>query len=188
MPLDIREDYTMNLRRKLCDNELDAIVISLPFQEPGVQTEVLYQEEFVVLMPSKHPLAKMNAIDEKALLDYNVILLGKGHVLRDQIISSLPLCFKEDDPSLDSRWYSIDGSSLETIRHMVASGMGITILPKTATSYGAYGSKLLTIRPLVGKHPGRTVALAWRKNYPRHKAIETVIKAIKACHLAGVNR
>lgn len=178
MPLEIQENYTANLREKLISGELDAIIISLPFTDPGIATHTLYEEPFVVLMPGDHPLAKHKTIHEKDLSHHNLLMLGEGHCFRDQVVSSCPLCFSTRNEKAKMHWQTVEGSSLETIRHMVASKMGLTILPKTAALSPAYQGDMLTVRPLRGATPSRSVALAWRKSFPRDKAIGAIIKCI----------
>lgn len=186
MPVEIQEDYTANLREKLLAGELDAIIISLPFSGGGLVTRVLYKESFVVLMPIDHPLIKYKSIPEKALSDHNLLMLGEGHCFRDQIISSCPMCFTSSKSGLGVSWRTVEGGSLETIRHMVASGMGITILPSTAASVGQYYQNMLAIRPLKAASPSRSVALAWRNSYPRVKAIEMVLTAVAKSSLSAI--
>jgi LysR family hydrogen peroxide-inducible transcriptional activator len=190
MPLEIREDFTGNLREKLRGGEVDAIVISLPFTEPGIITEVLYEEDFAVLMPENHPLTKFKNVNEKDLMKYNMLLLEERHCFRDQVISSCPSCFTAIKSRNELNWRTVEGSSLETVRHMVASGMGLTILPMTAatTDLCPYRDSFLTLRPLRGVAPRRSVALAWRKTFPRVKAVEMMLKAISHCDLPGATK
>lgn len=171
MPIEIIEDYTVNLRKKLINGELDAVLISLPFTAPDMMTQTLYKESFVVLMPAKHPLAKYKTIQENMLLDYPLLMLGEGHCFRDQVIAFCPVCFKNNSKI-------VENASLETIRHMVAGDMGVTILPESAAQPRVY-SKLLTTRPLKAHMPHRTVALAYRQNFRRMKAIEKVLQIAK---------
>jgi LysR family hydrogen peroxide-inducible transcriptional activator len=178
MPIEIQEDFTGNLRKKLINGDVDAILISQPFSAPGIVTRDLYKEKFVVLMPANHPLAKLKSVNESALSEYNVLLLGEGHCFRDQVISSCPRCFSSGKTAGGVNWKTVEGSSLETIRHMVAAGMGITILPTTAASTNPYRSSMLTTRPLKGVHPERTIALAWRSTFPRTKSIDLVLQAV----------
>ncbi|MEO8400974.1 MAG: hydrogen peroxide-inducible genes activator [Gammaproteobacteria bacterium] len=181
MPIEIQEDYTANLREKLSVGDVDAIIISLPFSETGVLTRNLYKEPFVVLMPIDHPLTQKKTVNQNELSDYNILMLGEGHCFRDQVVSSCPTCFTVPK---SQGWRSIAGSSLETIRHMVASNMGITILPATAAASGPYQGTLLTTRPLKAASPNRVVALAWRKSFPRVKAIELLLDAVEKCNLS----
>jgi LysR family hydrogen peroxide-inducible transcriptional activator len=185
MPIEIHEDFTVNLRNKLNSGELDAILISLPFTATGIVTRELYREPFVVLMPSDHPLTKFKSISEDALSDYNVLMLGEGHCFRDQVMASCPDCFAIRKSGAGFNWRTIEGGSLETIRHMVAAKMGLTILPATAAWMGPYNESTLTTRPLKSTSPHRVVALAWRQSFPRFKAIEMVLKAVSKCELEG---
>lgn len=175
MPLYVDETYTATLRKRIRQGELDAIIVALPFTEADVVTQKLYEEPFVVQMATDHPLAKQEAINPDDLNEQNVLLLGEGHCFRDQVLEALPnLRDPATDPSGLVRT-AAEGSSLETLKHMVASGFGITILPKSAAEDS---NPLLTTRPFVGEAPKRSVALAWRASFPRHKAIDALREAI----------
>ncbi len=179
MPLYIEESYTANLRKRIRHGDLDAIVVALPFTESDVVTQALYDENFVILMDKKHPLANETAIHPDQLNDYNVLLLGTGHCFRDQVLEACPnLKPSIDDPQGKIRT-AAEGSSLETLKYMVASGLGITILPESAAKAGHTSSELLVTRPFADPVPKRTVALAWRASFPRLKAIDAVREAIK---------
>jgi LysR family hydrogen peroxide-inducible transcriptional activator len=182
MPLVIEENYTARLRERLVAGELDAIIACLPFEEPGVVTLPLYDEPFMVMVPASHAWAKRKSIVTGNLATETVLLLGAGHCFRDQVVAACPSCV--GPPAAEGGLQkAVEGSSLETIRHMVASGMGVTVLPCTAASGpGHYASKLTEIRPFVDP-PQRRVALAWRVTFPRPQAIEALRQAIRACAL-----
>ncbi len=186
MPLVIEENYTARLRERLVAGELDAVLVCLPFEEPGVVTLPLYAELFMVMVPSNHAWVKRQAIATDDLATETVLLLGAGHCFRDQVVAACPSCV--GPPAMEGGLQkAVEGSSLETIRHMVASGMGITVLPCTAASGpGHYSSKLTEIRPF-SNPPERRVALAWRVSFPRPQAIEVVRQAIRACELGCVH-
>lgn len=183
MPLVVEEGYTATLRKRLRKGELDAIIIALPFTEADVVTQPLYDEPFVVLMPHDHPLTAKTVIDPKDLNDFNVLLLGEGHCFRDQVLKACPNLQPKLDGELNGLHTATEGSSLETLRHMVASGLGITVLPSTATGATNYTPNLLVTRPFKTPVPTRTVALAWRASFPRHKAIDVLRKSINQCQL-----
>lgn len=185
MPLYVEEGYTATLRQRLRKGELDVIIVSLPFTEADVVTQTLYDEPFVVLMPRDHPLAEFDAIKPAQLHDYNVLLLGEGHCFRDQILEACPALQPAADPKAGHIRTAAKGSSLETLRHMVASGLGITILPYSAVEATRYADNLLIYRPFIEPAPRRTVAMAWRASYPRHKAIDALRASINQCHLVG---
>lgn len=186
MRLEIQEDYTANLKEKLLSGELDAIIISLPFSVPGITIHSLYKEPFVLVMPKDYPLAELKQVDEKLLNKHNILLLGEGHCFRDQVMSSCPKCFAAPTARSGVNWRTVEGGSLETIRHMVATKMGLTILPIMAANYGPYRDTLLTTRPLKGANPSRIVALAWRSAFPRKRAIDVILKSISRCKLPEV--
>jgi LysR family hydrogen peroxide-inducible transcriptional activator len=162
MPLLIQEDFTLNLRTKLLQGQVDAIIISLPFTETGVVTQALYDEPFVVLMRKDHPLSKKDSIKPTDLPSDEMLLLGEGHCFRNQVMEVCPNCYPQEGISQNT----IEGTSLETLRHMVASGIGISVLPSTATQIQYYKSILCT-RPFAGKIPQRRIALAWRVSFTR---------------------
>src|SRR5262249_3362489 len=177
MSLLIQEDFTAHLKVKLLQGELDAIFISLPFKESGILTRELYDEPFVVLMRKDHVLSKKESIKPHELPKGDMLLLGEGHCFRDQVIEICPNCFPEN--------HNREGTSIETLRHMVASGIGITVLPSTATQIQYYQSILCT-KSFAFKMPQRRIALAWRASFTRPKAITALIQSLYASDLHGV--
>jgi|TARA_B110001454_G_scaffold21708_1_gene20995 LysR family transcriptional regulator, hydrogen peroxide-inducible genes activator len=176
MSLYIEESYTSVLRRQLREGELDAIIIALPFNEPDVMTRALYDEPFVVVMPKDHPLAKLEQIDAEMLPDQDLLLLGEGHCFRDQVIELCPALSQQKNNRVGS---VTQGSSLETLKYMVATGLGITVLPESAV--GNLDSELITTRPFASPAPFRTVALAWRASFPRGQAIDLLLDTAGTC-------
>lgn len=178
MPLIVEEGFTTTLRQRLRKGELDVIIVAPPFNEADVVSQAIYEESFLVLLPAQHPLAQKDAIDPSDLSHENVLLLGEGHCFRDQILEAFPnIKTGAADDSGKIRTASA-GSSLETIRHMVASGIGITILPESAAN-SHYAPDTLVTRPLTEVNAKRTVALAWRASFPRHKAVDVLKTAIQ---------
>lgn len=176
MSLFIEESYTAVLRRQLREGELDAIIIALPFNEPDVITRPLYDESFVVVMPKDHELTKLTHIKPGMLPEQNLLLLGEGHCFRDQVLEMCPALSQQKDNQVGS---VTQGSSLETLKYMVATGLGITILPESAV--GNLDSDLITTRPFTNPAPSRTVALAWRTSFPRGKAIDLLLDTAGSC-------
>jgi LysR family hydrogen peroxide-inducible transcriptional activator len=185
MPLFVEEDFTAVLTQKLKQGQLDVIVVSQPYEESGVVTLPLYEEPFVVLLPSSHPLSKQDTIGQQQLRNESMLLLGSGNCFRDQVIRSCPDCLP-GDVSEHRLQHTVEGSSLETIRHMVASGMGITVLPCTAAGADRYSQRLLAIRRFAEPAPSRQVVLAWRKTFPRPQVIEVLHQAVARCQLSCV--
>lgn len=182
MPLQIEESYTATLCERLKAGELDVLILSLPFEEPGVATLPVYEEPFVVLMPLGHALEQAALIDATTLAQQDLLLLGSGHCFRDQVLRFCPECHRS------SLQKTLEGSSLETIRLMVATGIGITVLPYTSTSGYAHASDLLSVRPFNTPAPTRVVALAWRKSFPRQQVIGFLHEVISACPLGDAVR
>lgn len=179
MPLYIEENFTAVLRRKLRMGELDAIIIALPFNEPDVLTRALYDEPFKVLLPGGHPWEQQNEIDPADLTKEELLLLGEGHCFRDQVLEACPTLAAKKEAGADGS--GIEATSLETIRHMVASGMGISVLPESALVHNHYAPDILSTRPFRSPAPSRTVALAWRASFPRPKAVDVLSDALRLC-------
>ena len=181
MPLFIQENYTGKLTEALKRGDLDVIVISLPYEEQGVVTRVVYDEPFRVLMPADHPWCHETSIAPPQLADDQLLLLGAGNCFRDQVLEVCPLC-----RTGNGLQRTLEGSSLETIRHMVATGVGVTILPSSAADDLPEHNPLLAVRPFADPQPSRKVALAWRVTYPRGGAIDVLTRAIRDSALPGV--
>ena len=181
MPLLIQENYTARLAESLKRGDLDVIVIALPFDEPGIVTQAVYDEPFRVLLPAGHPWEQDAAIPAQRLAEEQLLLLGAGNCFRDQVLEVCPMCRPGEGLQR-----TLEGSSLETIRHMVATGAGITVLPSTAAAPMTGSNPLLSVRPFEAPEPFRRIALAWRVNYPRSGAIDVIRAAILASPLAGV--
>lgn len=182
MPLIIRESYTTQLADALKRGELDVIIISLPFEEAGIVAQPVYDEPFRVLLPVSHPWSQEQVISPQQLEEDQLLLLGAGNCFRDQVLEVCPGC-----RNVSGLQRTLEGSSLETIRQMVASGLGITVLPSSAADQGSGLSPLITVRPFAEPQPSRRVALAWRVTYPRNGAIDVLRAAILDSALPGVH-
>jgi LysR family hydrogen peroxide-inducible transcriptional activator len=180
MPLFIQEGYTEQLVAAVKAGDLDAIILALPLAEPGLVAQPVYDEAFRVLLPAAHAWARSKAIAPAALLDEPLLLLGAGNCFRDQV---LDLC-AHAAPRVDAPQV-LEGSSLETIRYMVASGIGVTVMPASCADTLPSNDPLLCTRPFVEPTPTRTVGLVWRTSFPRHKAIDLMRQALLDCRLPG---
>lgn len=184
MPLYVEEDSVAALAKKLRHGELDTLVLTQPFTEPDVVTQALYEEPFVILLPANHRLAHQAELRAEELPAEELLLLGEGNALRDQVSAALPaLAATMAQPA---RQIS-QNATLETLRHMVASGLGLTILPQSAAQSPLYSPNLLAVRPFVNPAPRRTLVLAWRASYPRHRAVDVLRKAIVSASAAYWN-
>jgi LysR family transcriptional regulator, hydrogen peroxide-inducible genes activator len=173
MPLEIEENITEQLEAALKTGRIDAAIIALPFQPPGIATEFLYEEPFQVVVPQSHPWAKRKTIDPSELAGEHAILLNVGHCFRDQVLESCPELNRGNAPVTRS-------NSLETIRNMVASGLGISVLPRDALT-PKYHSRLVVPVAFAKPVPSRRIALAYRKSFPRPAAIAAIREAVAAC-------
>jgi LysR family transcriptional regulator, hydrogen peroxide-inducible genes activator len=173
MPLEIEENVTEQLEAALKTGRIDAAIIALPFEPPGIATEFLYEEPFQVVVPQRHPWAKRKSIDPSELAGEHAILLNVGHCFRDQVLESCPELNRSDAPVTRS-------NSLETIRNMVASGLGVSVLPRDALT-PKYHSRLVVPVPFSKPVPSRRIALAYRKSFPRPAAIAAICEAVGAC-------
>jgi LysR family hydrogen peroxide-inducible transcriptional activator len=182
MPLVIQENYTTRLVEALKHGDLDVIIISLPCGEPGIVTQPVYDEPFRVLLPIGHPWAKREKITPAMLADEQLLLLGAGNCFRDQVLEVCPEC-----QSVSGLQRTLEGSSLETIRYMVASGLGVTVLPSSAADELEASNPLVAVRPFAAPEPLRRVVLAWRVTYPRNGAINILRAAILDSALPGVH-
>ncbi len=175
MPLLIEEGLTADLSNQLQLGELDVIVVSAPFAAAGIVTQALYDEDFVVAIPPEHPWSKETELHPSRLAEGELLLLGQGHCFRDQVLQMCPECNRS--ASFGGLQRTLEGGSLETIRHMVASGLGVTVLP-CSSAEPSFDQGRLTYRRLSAPTPTRRVVLAWRKSFPRPQAIETLRQAI----------
>ncbi|MBN4668100.1 LysR family transcriptional regulator [Pandoraea nosoerga] len=185
MPLMLQENYTLKLIELLKQGEIDAAIMALPFPESGLMVRPLYDEPFVVALPRSHPWAERAQIDAGDLKQETMLLLGSGHCFRDHVLGVCPELMRFSQ-NADGIQKTFEGSSLETIRHMVASGVGITVLPKTSVPQTHAPDSLLRYVPFSAPVPDRRVVLAWRKSFTRLPAIDAVAQAIARCDLPGV--
>ncbi|MDI6751228.1 MAG: LysR substrate-binding domain-containing protein [Rhodocyclaceae bacterium] len=178
MPLILQENFTAQLIEALKNCELDVAIVALPVEEPGLVAQAVYDEAFRVLVPARHPWAKEKAIAPRKLLDQPLLMLGRGNCFRDQV---LDLCSRAGagGPQV------LEGSSLETIRLMVASNIGVTVMPASAVDELPKNDALLRVRPFVEPTPTRRVGMVWRASFPRHQAIDLLRRALLDCRLPG---
>ncbi|OWT66289.1 LysR substrate-binding domain-containing protein [Candidimonas nitroreducens] len=186
MPLLLQENFTVRLLELLRQGEIDCAIVALPLPESGLMMRPLYDEPFVVAVPRHHPWTKLKEIDAKDLKKETMLLLGTGHCFRDQVLEVCPELSRYSAAS-DGIQRTFEGSSLETIRHMVAAGIGVTVLPTSSLSMPGMNSDLLSYIPFKKPVPDRRVVLVWRKSFPRPAAIEALVSAVYASELPGVS-
>ena len=185
MPLMLQENFTVKLLEMLRTGEIDCAILAEPFADSGLAVAPLYDEPFWVAVPQHHRLAKQPRINAQELKRETMLLLGAGHCFRDQVLEVCPE-FARFSADADGIRKSFEGSSLETIKHMVASGMGITVVPRLSISSTLPG--LVQFVAFEDPAPSRRVVLAWRRSFTRYEAIVALRNAVMACTLEGVQR
>jgi LysR family hydrogen peroxide-inducible transcriptional activator len=173
LELMLYEYQTDPMLEKLHSGEIDIGILALPVPLDGLDAHELYKEPFTVALPASHRLAQRGTIRIDDLNHETLLLLEDGHCLRDQ---ALDICSGSDvHEKQDFR-----ATSLETLRQMVAAGVGITLLPELA-GRGAYGNaRGVTIRPFARPVPTRTIGAVWRKSTARREAILALCRQIEA--------
>ena len=185
MPLMLQENFTVKLLEMLRSGDLDCAILAEPFPDAGLATAPLYDEPFMVAVPTRHELAGRPSIATEELKQQTMLLLGTGHCFRDHVLEVCPE-FARFSSDAEGIRKSFEGSSLETIRFMVASGMGITVVPRLSVPAEPQEHvRYIAITPPV---PKRRVVLAWRRSFTRYEAIAALRNAVYACALDGVTR
>ncbi len=171
MPLIIEENLTENLATQLRAGEIDAAIIALPFDVLGVKKYPLYEESFRVVVPIGHPWRHKKNVKAKELSEEHLLLLNSGNCFRDQVLEACP-------GHMGASSEGKAGSSLETVRNMVASGLGISVLPHSAISK-PYQSRSLKVLDFSSPVPSRRIALAARDTFSRPEALKILLDAVK---------
>jgi LysR family transcriptional regulator, hydrogen peroxide-inducible genes activator len=217
MPLMLQENFTVKLLEMLRTGEIDCAILAEPFPDTGLATADLYDEPFMVAVPSTHALAARSSISAEELKQETMLLLGNGHCFRDHVLEVCPE-FARFASHAEGIRKSFEGSSLETIKHMVAAGMGVTVVPLLSIPRAELAASLKATKamavakakpakkraavnavhdddteyvryiPFEGDAPTRRVVLAWRRSFTRYEAIAALRNAVYACELAGVKR
>jgi LysR family hydrogen peroxide-inducible transcriptional activator len=198
MPLMLQENFTVRLLEMLRTGELDCAILAEPFPESGLAVAPLYDETFMAALPMNHPLARNDCISPEQLKNETMLLLGAGHCFRDHVLEVCPE-FARFASQTEGIRKSFEGSSLETIKHMVAAGMGVTLVPRLSAPTSALNGSDASVKdfgdssyvryvPFAGDPPTRRVVLAWRRSFTRYEAIAALRNAIYACELPGVTR
>ena len=199
MPLMLQENFTVKLLEMLRTGEIDCAIMAEPFPDTGLATALLYDEPFMAAVPSTHPLATQATVTADALKNETMLLLGNGHCFRDHVLEVCPE-FARFSSNAEGIQKSFEGSSLETIKHMVAAGMGVTLVPRLSVPKEALqanakrkksADSFVRYLPVVDGDdapPTRRVVLAWRRSFTRYEAIAALRNAIYASDLPGVQR
>ncbi len=196
MPLMLQENFTVKLLDMLRTGDIDCAILAEPFPDAGLAVAPLYDEPFMAAVPSNHRLAALQQVTTEELKQESMLLLGSGHCFRDHVLEVCPE-FARFSSNADGIRRSFEGSSLETIKHMVAAGMGVTLVPRLSVPKEAFAPRSrrkstenshISYLPFAGDPPTRRVVLAWRRSFTRYEAIAALRNAIYACELPGVTR
>jgi LysR family hydrogen peroxide-inducible transcriptional activator len=185
MPLVLQENFTARLLDMLRTGDLDCAILAEPFPDTGLAVAPLYDEPFLAAVPRTHPMASREHITAEELKNETMLLLGTGHCFRDHVLEVCPEYARFSSGAEGIR-KSFEGSSLETIKYMVASGMGVTVVPRL--SVPAEAQPHVAYVPFSEPVPTRRVVLAWRRTFPRYEAIAALRNCVYACALPGVRR
>ncbi|MCW5891063.1 MAG: LysR family transcriptional regulator [bacterium] len=172
----VREGLTATLVDDLLAHRLDAGLLALPLEAPGIVATPLFREPFWAALPPGHALAGRRRVREADLAGSRLLLLDEGHCLRDQ---ALAVCGDADGRRDGDDFRA---TSLETLRHLVAADLGVTLLP--ALALRAHDGTVT--RPLAGAHAGRTIGLAWRRSFPRADALDALATFVRTTPPPGV--
>ncbi|MDP4608547.1 MAG: LysR substrate-binding domain-containing protein [Burkholderiaceae bacterium] len=200
MPLILQENFTVRLLEQLRVGDIDCAVLAEPFPDTNLEVMPLYDEPFMAALPTQHPLAQHDSVTAAQLKAETMLLLGNGHCFRDHVLQVCPefARFANDAHGIQR---TFEGSSLETIKHMVAAGMGVTLVPRLSVpealvhkaSDGGVrqpfaDAPYVRYLPFSDDTPKRRVVLAWRRSFTRLEAITALRRSIDACALPGVTR
>lgn len=162
----LREEMTPHMLTHLAEGKLDAGLLALPILDPSLEVKPLFVEPFQAAVPADHPLAKARSVNIDDLAQAGLLLLEEGHCLRDQ---ALDACHLEGLKSEEIR-----ATSLETLRQMVAMGLGVTLIPTLACADNLSGGASVVLKPLAKPGASRTIGLVWRRRSPLAYTLETL--------------
>lgn len=182
----LQENFTTRLLEMLRAGELDCVLLAEPFPDTGLALAPLYDEPFFAAVPTGHALASQSDITPDQLKAETMLLLGSGHCFRDHVLDICPEFARYASSSLGIQ-KSFEGSSLETIKCMVAAGLGVTVVPALSVPPAGANTDIKYL-PFAHDTPCRKVVLAWRRSFHSYEAIAHLRNAIYACDLPGVHR
>ena len=187
MPLVLHENFTAKLLEMLRGGELDCAILAEPFPLGNLDMAPLYDEPFLAVVPKAHALAVRTVISPEELKQETMLLLGAGHCFRDHVLEACPE-YARFSSDVEGVRRNYEGTSLETIKYMVASGIGVTVVPRLSMHRTEDAHLNLQYIPFSEPVPMRRVVLVWRRSFTRHEAIAALRQQISACELPGVQR
>lgn len=171
----IREDLTEGLIAALHRGELDVLLLALPVSAEGVETMRLFDDPFYLASPTNHPLARQATLGTAELRGQELLLLEDGHCMRDHALEACKLRGAE---------YTVpyQATSLTTVVQMVASGIGVTLLPGMAAEVGALNAPDVVLTPFQDREVAREIGLMWRRKTPRRVEFRLLGDYVKKVH------
>ncbi len=180
----LREDQTEHLVAALESGRLDLLLLALPCACASAETLPIAHDPFLAAMPEDHRLARQDSVAVAALAAEPLLLLEDGHCLREHALDACGL-----PKSMSTAGDGFAATSLHTLVQMVASGLGVTLLPRLAVESGVLAGTAVAVRPMQPARgaapPGRTLALAWRERSPRAAEFRSLAPAIAAAIRGG---
>ncbi|MEM7327988.1 MAG: hydrogen peroxide-inducible genes activator [Pseudomonadota bacterium] len=172
LKLYLREDQTERLLDALKARTLDAALIALPWTASGIETMELGDDEFMLVAPSGHSLTEQGSLRSTDLVEEDVLLLEDGHCLRDHALSVCRLPSKRNGAD-------VTATSLPTLVHMVAGGLGVSLLPKLAIDAGVTSGADVELRAFETPMIGRRIGIAWRTGSPRAEEAQMIGEIVR---------
>ena len=172
----LREEKTEQALHMLREGTLDAGILALPIHDDSLHTEFLFEEPFVLAVPSGHELAGRRSLHMDDLSQQNLLLLEDGHCLRDQALEVCHLAGAGERTGFRA-------TSLETLRQMVSANVGITLLPALAVKPPVAQSPNVALIEFEAPAPSRRIAMLWRKSSamtPFFESLAAVIRDVPA--------
>jgi LysR family transcriptional regulator, hydrogen peroxide-inducible genes activator len=174
LSLHLREDMTGRLVESLRARSLDAAIIALPYEAPGIEAEIVAMDEFLLVAPKNHPLVRQNSLQPADMAAQEVLLLEDGHCMRDHALSICKL-----KPRGGERNTDFGATSLQTLVQMVAGGMGVTLAPRLAVEGGVTAGVDVSVRPFTTPVYGRSIGVAWRDGAAREPEARLLAQVLK---------
>ncbi|WP_437011108.1 hydrogen peroxide-inducible genes activator [Streptomyces sp. enrichment culture] len=174
LDLQVHEEQTYSLLEGLSSGRLDVLLLAVPLGVPGVTELPLFDEDFVLVTPDDHPLGGRTDIPRDALRELHLLLLDEGHCLRDQ---ALDIC--REAGRTDGAAVTTTAAGLSTLVQLVAGGLGVTLLPRTAVKVETGRNPSLVTGYFAGPAPSRRVALAMRTGAARAAEFQELAEALR---------
>lgn len=161
----LREDKTARLEDALRSHALDVAIVALPRRASGIAALPVFDDEFLVATPERHPLARKTDLTPEDLKDEELLLLEDGHCLRDHALS---VCRQNaGGQAAGTLGAQVAATSLTTLVNMVAGGLGVSLLPRLAVENGLHIESAVALRPFAEPVVGRSIGVAWRAGSAR---------------------